>query len=83
MPADERATPECIGYVNAWVMTELARLNAEYEARFGFRFVVFVNGRSRSQVLEVLRERIRRPREIELREGLAAIIAIARDRATR
>ena len=65
------------------VLAELARLNAEYEARFGFRFVVFVNGRSRSQVLEVLRERIRRPCEIELREGLAAIIAIARDRATR
>src|SRR5204863_372473 len=27
------------------VLTELARLNAEYEARHGFRFVVFVNRR--------------------------------------
>jgi hypothetical protein len=33
MPADERATPECIGYVNAWVMTELARLNRDILAR--------------------------------------------------
>ena len=29
------------------VYSELARLNAEYEAKHGFRFVVFVNGRSR------------------------------------
>lgn len=33
MPADERALPECIGYVNAWVMTELARLNRDILAR--------------------------------------------------
>jgi len=65
------------------VLAELARLNAEYERRFGFRFVVFVNGRSRSQVLEVLRQRVQRPRELEMQEGLAAIIAIARDRAAR
>ena len=65
------------------VLAELARLNAEYESRFGFRFVVFVNGRSRAQILEVLRQRIRHPREAEMREGLAAIIAIARDRAGR
>ena len=65
------------------VLAELARLNAEYERRFGFRFVVFVNGRSRSQVLKVLRQRIQRPRELEMQEGLAAIIAIARDRAAR
>jgi 2-oxo-4-hydroxy-4-carboxy--5-ureidoimidazoline (OHCU) decarboxylase len=65
------------------VLAELARLNAEYESRFGFRFVVFVNGRPRSQILEVLRLRIRRPREVEMREGLASIIAIARDRAAR
>src|SRR5215467_4732007 len=33
MPADERALGECIGYVNAWVMTELARLNRDILAR--------------------------------------------------
>ncbi|MDP9285507.1 MAG: 2-oxo-4-hydroxy-4-carboxy-5-ureidoimidazoline decarboxylase, partial [Actinomycetota bacterium] len=29
------------------VLAELAELNAAYEAKFGFRFVVFVNGRPR------------------------------------
>ena len=66
---------------NAVVERELARLNDEYERKFGFRFVVFVNGRPRSEILEVLRQRLRRSREEEMREGLAAIIAIAKDRA--
>ena len=30
------------------VLAELAELNRAYEERFGFRFVVFVNGRSRA-----------------------------------
>jgi 2-oxo-4-hydroxy-4-carboxy--5-ureidoimidazoline (OHCU) decarboxylase len=63
------------------VLAELERLNSEYEAKFGFRFVVFVDGRSRSQVLEVLTLRLGRSREEEMREGLEAIIAIAEDRA--
>lgn len=63
------------------VLAELARLNEEYERRFGFRFVVFVNRRPRSAIVEVLRERLRRDRETELQEGLEAIIAIAQDRA--
>ena len=62
------------------VLAELARLNAEYEERFGFRFVVFVNRRPRSAILEVLRERLDRPREVELAAGLEAIVAIAEDR---
>jgi 2-oxo-4-hydroxy-4-carboxy--5-ureidoimidazoline (OHCU) decarboxylase len=43
--------------------------------------VVFVAGRSRSQVLQVLGLRLNRSREDEMREGLEAIIAIAEDRA--
>lgn len=40
---------------------ELAALNEEYEARFpGLRFVVFVNGRGRGEIVEVLRGRIER-----------------------
>ncbi|HEX6547634.1 MAG TPA: 2-oxo-4-hydroxy-4-carboxy-5-ureidoimidazoline decarboxylase [Candidatus Dormibacteraeota bacterium] len=62
------------------VMAELQRLNAEYERRFGFRFVVFVNGRPRSVILGVLRSRLERPREVELEEGLRAIVEIAEDR---
>ena len=48
------------------VLAELARLNAEYEQRFGFRFVVFVNRRPRRQIVPILRERMRRTREEEL-----------------
>ena len=62
---------------------DLARLNAEYEARFGFRFVVFVNGRSKAEILEVLKERLTRPRDEELRAALLDMLAIARDRLSK
>lgn len=62
------------------VLAELARLNADYEARNGFRFVTFVNRRPKEQVLEELRERIERPREEELRRAARELVAIARDR---
>ena len=59
---------------------ELRRLNDEYERRFGFRFVVFVNRRSKADVVKVLQARLRRSRDEELQEGLRAIVAIAEDR---
>jgi OHCU decarboxylase len=62
------------------VLAELAELNAAYEAKFAFRFVVFVNGRSRAQILPVLRERLERTREEELDTGLDDLVAIAIDR---
>jgi 2-oxo-4-hydroxy-4-carboxy-5-ureidoimidazoline decarboxylase len=65
------------------VLAELARLNAEYEKRYGFNFVVFVNGRTRAELLPVLRERLERTRDEELETGVADLIAIARDRWSR
>ena len=62
------------------VLTELAYLNQVYEEKFGFRFVVFVAGRSRDEVLDVLRERIGNTREEELETGLRDLVAIAQDR---
>lgn len=62
------------------VLAELAELNREYEARFGFRFVVFVDGRSRAELLPVLRERLSNTREHELDTGLSELVAIAEDR---
>jgi urate oxidase len=41
---------------------------------------VFVNRRSRSEIAEVLKERLQRDRAEELAEGLAAVVAIAEDR---
>jgi 2-oxo-4-hydroxy-4-carboxy--5-ureidoimidazoline (OHCU) decarboxylase len=63
------------------ILTELAYLNQVYEEKFGFRFVVFVDGRSKSEILEVLRQRLERTREEELETGLHELVSIARDRA--
>jgi hypothetical protein len=62
------------------VLTELAYLNQVYEEKFGFRFVVFVAGRSRGEVLEVLRDRIGSTRDEELEAGMRDLVAIAQDR---
>ena len=62
------------------VLSELARLNAEYEARHGFRFVVFVNRRPKSEILDVLRARICRSTDEELETALGELVAIAEDR---
>ena len=62
------------------VLEELARLNDEYERRFGFEFVVFVDGRTRAELLPVLRERLGRTRAEELETGLRALCEIARSR---
>jgi 2-oxo-4-hydroxy-4-carboxy--5-ureidoimidazoline (OHCU) decarboxylase len=62
------------------VLEELARLNADYEARHGFRFVVFVDRRPKPVILEILRERIGRATEEELETALDELVAIAVDR---
>ena len=62
------------------VLTELSYLNQVYEEKFGFRFVVFVDGRPKSEILEVLQQRLERTREEELETGLRELVAIARDR---
>jgi 2-oxo-4-hydroxy-4-carboxy--5-ureidoimidazoline (OHCU) decarboxylase len=62
------------------VIEELARLNAAYEERFGFRLVVFVNRRPRRELLPELRRRLERTREEELETGCEALVAIAEDR---
>ena len=62
------------------VLEELERLNAAYEERFGFRFVVFVNRRPRAELLPELQERFGRTREGELATGCDALVAIAEDR---
>jgi 2-oxo-4-hydroxy-4-carboxy--5-ureidoimidazoline (OHCU) decarboxylase len=62
------------------ILTELAYLNQVYEEKFGFRFVVFVNRRSKAEIVPVLRERLERTREQELETAVAELVAIARDR---
>jgi 2-oxo-4-hydroxy-4-carboxy--5-ureidoimidazoline (OHCU) decarboxylase len=75
-----RSATEQGGDADPAVLEELARLNREYEERFGFRFVIFVNRRPKSEIVDVLRARITRGRDEELDTALAELIAIAEDR---
>jgi 2-oxo-4-hydroxy-4-carboxy--5-ureidoimidazoline (OHCU) decarboxylase len=79
----ERSAIEQGSAADPAVLTELAYLNQVYEETFGFRFVVFVAGRSKAEILEVLRARIANTREHELDTGCRELVAIARDRWTR
>ncbi|KAJ1671100.1 hypothetical protein GGF38_001055 [Coemansia sp. RSA 25] len=64
------------------VMAKWAELNREYEAVYGFRLVVFVNGRSKESLLPIAEERIAHGNKAkELATGLSEMAAIARDRA--
>ena len=62
------------------LLAALAKLNKSYEQKFGFRFVVFVDGRPRGEILSVLRQRLQNAREEELAAGLDDLVAIALDR---
>ncbi|MFN2570868.1 MAG: 2-oxo-4-hydroxy-4-carboxy-5-ureidoimidazoline decarboxylase [Gemmatimonadales bacterium] len=62
------------------VLLRLATLNDEYEQKFGFRFVVYVNRRSKEALVPVLESRLRGTREEELGTALAELLAIAEDR---
>jgi 2-oxo-4-hydroxy-4-carboxy-5-ureidoimidazoline decarboxylase len=76
----ERSAREQGEHADATVETELAYLNQVYEEKFGFRFVVFVNRRPKSEILDILRARLERDRDEELRTATAELVAIARDR---
>jgi 2-oxo-4-hydroxy-4-carboxy--5-ureidoimidazoline (OHCU) decarboxylase len=71
----DRDTTEAIG--------ELERLNREYEERFGFRYCVFVNGRSRRALVPELEAALTRDRDSERERALRDVVAIARDRQAR
>jgi 2-oxo-4-hydroxy-4-carboxy--5-ureidoimidazoline (OHCU) decarboxylase len=75
-----RSAAEQGGDADPAILAELAYQNQVYEEKFGFRFVVFVAGRSKREVLEVLSARIGNTREEELETGLRELVAIARDR---
>jgi 2-oxo-4-hydroxy-4-carboxy--5-ureidoimidazoline (OHCU) decarboxylase len=62
------------------VQARLDRLNAAYERRFGFRFVVFVAGRPRSEIIPELERRLRGSPGGELSTALSEVVAIAEDR---
>ena len=65
------------------VAAELDALNQAYEARFGFRYCVFVAGRTRDQLLPDFRAALGADRDAEIRRAVDAVIDIARDRHAR
>jgi 2-oxo-4-hydroxy-4-carboxy-5-ureidoimidazoline decarboxylase len=56
---------------------ELERLNVAYEARFGFRYCVFVAGRDRAALLPEMEGALGRDRDAELHRALDAVVDIA------
>lgn len=62
------------------VDAELTRLNKAYEARFGFRYCVFVAGRRRAELLPGLTVALGSDRDSEIARALDAVVDIAADR---
>jgi 2-oxo-4-hydroxy-4-carboxy--5-ureidoimidazoline (OHCU) decarboxylase len=79
-PTSERSRREQGTDDDPEVLAELAALNTAYEERFGFRFVVFVNGRPRREIVPVLRERMMRSRDEELQTAVDELVQIAINR---
>jgi len=62
----------------------LDALNAAYEERFGFRYCVFVAGRTREELIPEWEERLASGDRVgELRRALRDVVAIGRDRYRR
>jgi len=59
---------------------ELAMMNEIYERQFGFRYLVFVAGRSKAEIVPLLERALRNDREAELRRALDETVDIAADR---
>jgi len=68
---------------DSWIGEELAALNDAYESHFGFRFVIFVAGRPRADLLPILERALHAARDEEIRRGLDDVILIAADRMER
>lgn len=67
----------------AWVGEELKALNEAYESLFGFRFVVFVAGRPRAEIIPIIERALHADRDEELRRGLDDVVFIAAERMDR
>jgi 2-oxo-4-hydroxy-4-carboxy-5-ureidoimidazoline decarboxylase len=80
---DREAADSAAEAERAAVAAELERWNAVYEARFGFRYCLFVAGRSRAALIPGFEEACRRSPAEERRRALLDVVAIAEDRHRR
>ena len=51
------------------VLTELAEGNGEYEAKFGFTYIVCATGKTADEMLAILKRRLTNDRVTELRNA--------------
>jgi 2-oxo-4-hydroxy-4-carboxy--5-ureidoimidazoline (OHCU) decarboxylase len=79
---DRAASPAQAGGADP-VAATLARMNDAYEARFGFRYCVFVAGRAQIDLLPEFEAALVADRETELRRAIDAVIDIAAARQRR
>jgi len=72
------ASGEQSGAANAdeAVLTELAKLNHDYLAKFGFIFIVFATGKTAGQMLELLKARLPNSRTQEIHNAAAEQLKI-------
>ncbi|KAN0055620.1 hypothetical protein ACTA71_008736 [Dictyostelium dimigraforme] len=62
------------------ILETLSKLNDKYEFKFGFKFVVFVNGRSKKEIIPILEDRLNNEKQKELELGLFEMIEISKSR---
>jgi len=58
-------------------LAEFHRLNADYNNKFGFPFIIAVNGRTRQEILHVFRERLNNDLQQEYQTALSQVCRIA------
>jgi 2-oxo-4-hydroxy-4-carboxy-5-ureidoimidazoline decarboxylase len=80
---DREAAEAAAETERAHVADELARLNAAYESRFGFRYCVFVAGRPRAELLAAMTAALGSDRASEIARAIDAVVDIAADRYAR
>ena len=63
------------------IVNQFLDLSQKYENKFGFKFIIFVNGRTKKQLIAPLIKRLQNEnREEEMREAIDAMLNIALDR---
>jgi len=62
---------------------KLRKLNEKYEEKFGFKFVEFVAGRPKKDIVPVMEKRLNNESNEEIRTGIKAMMLIARDRLSK
>ena len=60
--------------------TEFARLNTEYNEKFGFPFIIAVKGRTRQEILDAFHRRLANDMQVEFQTALQQTCQIARFR---